>query len=160
NTNLFFRDANLTKQFPSVPFFPDCPGRPAQTAGGAPPGSFQTLGSLGPQGSNLVPIDARSLALLNTNLIPLPNSTTGCSSSIPPQVKKYNDPNDPSQGFTLVDNPHCYNVAVSPLTTYREELFRIDHNFSVNQKLYVRYIHDAWSTEVPAPQWGFIHNSF
>ena len=158
STSLFFRDAALATK--SVGFFPDCPGRPAQTAGGAPPGSFQTLGSLGPQGGNLVPIDARSLALLNTNLIPLPNSSTGCSSSIPSQVKKYVDPNDPSMGFSLVDNPHCYNVAVSPLTSYREELFRIDHNFSVAQKLYVRYIHDAWNTEVPAPQWGFIHNSF
>ena len=141
NSSLFFRDASLATK--AVGFYPDCPGRPAQTAGGAPPGSFQTLGSTGPQGDNLVPIDARSEALLQTNLIPLPNSTTGCTSS-----------------SMLANVPHCYNVAVSPLTTWREDLFRIDHNFSVTQKIYVRYIHDAWSTQVPAPQWGFVHNSF
>jgi hypothetical protein len=116
-----------------IAYKPDCPGRPAQTAGGAPPGAFVPL-----RQDNLVPIDARSLALLNTNLIPPPNSTTGCNSSI----------------------HSCYDAAVSPLTTWREDLFRIDHNFSTSQKLYFRYIHDTWSTVVPAPQWGFIHNSF
>ena len=136
NGTLFFRNSSLATS--KVGYYPDCPGRPAQTAGGAPPGSFETLGSLGPQGDNLVPIDARSEALLNTNLIPLPNSNTGCNSTI----------------------HSCYDAAVSPLTTWREDLFRIDHNFSVTQKFYVRFIHDAWSTDVPAPQWGFIHNSF
>jgi hypothetical protein len=143
-SDLFFRDPVLAAANKKVGYFPDCPGRPAQTAGGAPPGSFQTIGSLGLAGTgNLVPIDARSLALLNTNLIPLPNSTHGCTSS------------------ALLNNiPHCYNAAVSPLTTYREELFRIDHNFSATQKIFVRFVHDAWTTQVPAPQWAFIHNSF
>jgi len=110
-----------------IPYFPDCPGLPAASAG-----VFTTF-----QG-NLVPIDARSAAILDTNLIPLPNSTTGCNSTI----------------------KSCYNNAVSPLTTWRQELFRIDHNFSSTQKLSFRYIHDAWSTDVPFVQWGFIHNSF
>lgn len=117
----------------TAPFFPDCPGRPSQTGGGAPLNSFTPL-----QQNNLVPIDARSAALLQTNLIPLPNSTTGCNSTI----------------------HSCYAAAVSPLTTWWENLFRIDHNFSQTQKIYARYIHDSWSTVVPAPQWGFIHNSF
>jgi len=46
------------------------------------------------------------------------------------------------------------------LTTWRQELFRIDHNFASTQKLSFRYIHDAWSTDVPYVQWGFVHNSF
>ena len=106
---------------------PDCPGRPTGIAGvlQAYPG-------------NLVPIDARSNAILNTNLIPAPNSSTGCNSSI----------------------SSCYDASVSPLTTWREDLFRIDHNFSARQKIYFRYIHDSWSTVVNAPQWGFVHNSF
>lgn len=120
---------------PGAPYYPDCPGRPAQTGGGAPPGSFAPL-----RQDNLVPIDPRSEAILNTNVIPLPNSISGpaCASTI----------------------GSCYIAAVSPLTTWREDLFRIDHNLSASQKLYFRYIHDAWSTVVPAPQWGFIHNSF
>ena len=117
----------------TAPYFPDCPGRPAQTAGGAPPNSFTPL-----RQDNLVPIDPRSEALLNTNLIPLPNATTGCNTTI----------------------NSCYDIAVSPLTTWWENLFRIDHNFSATQRLYVRYIHDSWSTVVPTTQWGFIHNSF
>jgi hypothetical protein len=109
-------------------YFPDCPGRPTGLANN----TFQTYEG------NLVPIDPRSNAILNTNLIPVPNSSRGCNSSI----------------------ASCYNASVSPLTTWREDLFRIDHNFSARQKAYFRYIHDSWSTVVLAPQWGFIHNSF
>jgi hypothetical protein len=54
----------------------------------------------------------------------------------------------------------CYNTSVSPLTTWREDLFRVDHNFTVREKIYFRYIHDAWSTVVTTPQWGVVHNSF
>ncbi|HTR48120.1 MAG TPA: carboxypeptidase regulatory-like domain-containing protein [Verrucomicrobiae bacterium] len=132
NLAYFTRSPQIAKT-EGVPYFPDCPGRPAQTAGGAPPGSYTSL-----RQDNLVPIDPRSLALLNTNLIPLPNSTRGCTSTI----------------------SSCYVVAVSPLTTWREDLFRIDHNLNSSQRIYFRYIHDAWSTVVPAPQWGFVHNSF
>jgi hypothetical protein len=107
--------------------YPDCPGQPTNAAGVL--NTFE---------GNLAPIDARSAAILDTNLIPLPNSKTGCNSTI----------------------ASCYNNAVSPLTTWRQELFRIDHNFSFTQKLNFRYIHDAWSTDVPYVQWGFVHNSF
>lgn len=109
----------------SLPYFPDCPGL-------GPPNSVTTFPG------NLVPINPVSEILLNANLIPAPNATSGCNSSI----------------------GSCYNIAVSPLTTWREDLFRIDHNLSAKQKLYFRYIHDAWSTVVPAPQWAFTPNSF
>jgi len=121
----------------AVPFsrtkYPDCPGFPAGNAG--PPGDYVAV-----RQDNLLAIDPRSEALLNTNLIPLPNSTTGCNSSLVPKP--------------------CYVAAISPLTTWREDLFRIDHNVTATEKIYVRYIRDAWSTQLPAPQWGFIHNSF
>lgn len=118
---------------PVAPYFADCPGRPAQTAGGAPPNSFTPL-----RQDNLVLIDARSAAILNTNLIPMPNAVSGCN---PGSVA-------------------CYSASVSPLTTWWENLARLDHNISPTQKVYFRYIHDSWSTVVPAPQWGFVHNSF
>jgi hypothetical protein len=110
---------------------PDCPGRP--TGLNTNPPSYTTFQS------NLVPIDARSEAILNTNLIPMPNATGGCTSP---------------------DLHSCYVAAISPLTTWREDLVRVDHNISSTQKFYARYVHDAWSTVVLAPQWGFIHNSF
>jgi Carboxypeptidase regulatory-like domain len=107
-------------------YYPDCPGNPT----GA--GVFSTFPG------NMVPINNVSAAILDTNLIPLPNSSTGCNSTI----------------------GSCYDAAVSPLTTWRQELFRIDHNFSQTQKLSFRFIHDAWSTQVPYVQWGYVHNSF
>ncbi len=96
------------------------------------PGAFLTFTG------NLVPIDPRSNAILGTSLIPNANSTTGCNSSV----------------------GSCYDAVISPLTTWREELFRIDHNFNQREKVYFRYIHDAWSTVVLTPQWALIHNSF
>jgi hypothetical protein len=117
-----------------VPYFPDCPGR---TTGSN--GIFQTFAG------NLVPISPVSEAILNTNLIPSPNSTTGCNSKI---------------GDINSTIGSCYDTTVSPLTTWREELFRLDHNFTPTTKLYFRYIHDAWGTVVPTPQWGYVPNSF
>jgi Carboxypeptidase regulatory-like domain len=113
----------------ALPYYPDCPGTPTTT--------FSNTSLLTYQG-NLVPINKVSGILLNTNLIPPPNATSGCNSSI----------------------GSCYDMTVSPLTTWREELFRIDHNFSQKTKLMVRFIHDAWSTVGPTPQWAYIQNSF
>ncbi len=43
---------------------------------------------------------------------------------------------------------------VSLPTTWREELIRIDHNLSSNERLTFRYIHDSWQTTVPNALWG------
>jgi hypothetical protein len=47
-----------------------------------------------------------------------------------------------------------YNAAPATPTHWREELFRIDQNFSDNLRMFVRYIHDSWSTVTPTPLWG------
>jgi hypothetical protein len=114
----------------NLPAYPDCPSI-GQVNAGSPNSPYQTYNG------NLVPITAQSAALLDTNLISLPNSTTGCNST----------------------EGSCYDAAISPLTTWRQELFRIDQNFSPTQKISFRYIHDAWSTQVPYVQWGYVHNS-
>ncbi len=114
--------------------FPDCP----------------VSGPIGAFGNNLVPIDGNSFALLQTGLIPLPNSTTGCNSSLANKI-------DPITGQPFMP---CYVAAISPSTYWREELGRIDHNFTQNDRLSVRYIHDSWNTTVPTPLWGYVHNSF
>jgi hypothetical protein len=41
---------------------------------------------------------------------------------------------------------------ISP-TTWREELIRVDHNFTSNWRGMFRYIHDSWSTLYPNPLW-------
>src|SRR5579871_3355911 len=41
---------------------------------------------------------------------------------------------------------------ISP-TTWREELIRVDHNFTNNWRGMFRYIHDSWATVYPNPLW-------
>jgi hypothetical protein len=61
-----------------------------------------------------------------------------------------------SKGGCNSNTGNCYNATHSPLTTWREELFRIDHDITSRHRLLLRYIHDAWDTTVLSPQWGFM----
>ncbi len=78
-----------------------------------------------------------SKALLSANLIPLPNSSTGCNSTI----------------------GSCYDVVISEPTNWREELGRLDQNLGSNISLSLRGIYDHWSTTVPVPQWPLDNNA-
>jgi hypothetical protein len=83
------------------------------------------------KGSNfpgsLVPIDPNAVPLLA--MFPLPNAHV------------------PSSGGW------SFNDSTTQPTTWRQELFRIDHN--INSKLHasVRYIHDSWNSVNPVPLW-------
>jgi len=90
-----------------------------------------------------LPIDPVSQAILATGLLPAPNSVGGCNSAV-----------------STVANPACYVATVSPSTSWREELFRIDHNFTATSILSFRLVHDAWNSTVLTPQWGLVQNSF
>ncbi|WP_245536321.1 TonB-dependent receptor [Terriglobus saanensis] len=109
--------------------FPDCPQGPYLPDGR-------------PAVGRSVGLNYTSAALLNSGLIPAPNSSRGCNSTNPSPL------------------PHCYVAAVSPATHWREELFRIDHNLTANERVYFRYVHDSWDTVTLAPQWGVVQNSF
>src|SRR5262249_6111436 len=137
-----------------IPYFPDCPGITTTQVISVPNNNpsfpnnsfvvYDTFGidsqlpafQFGPQ----------SQAVVNSGLLPLPTSSRGCNSTIAAQVNG-------------VDNPHCYNASISPLTTWRQELFRIDHNFTPKEKLYFRFTHDSWSTDVLSPQYAPVFNS-
>ena len=134
--------------------YPDCPSLPAQ----GQPGVLQALNHLevpaDPIGTiSKVSVDKNALAILNSNLIPLPNAPYGCNFNLPNLNADLSnlDPTDPD---------HCYNATVSPSTYWREELFRIDHILTANLKVSFRYIHDAWNTAVLTPQWGEVRNTF
>ena len=114
--------------------YPDCP-TPFITAG--PEFPVQPFFNNQISGLNYQ-LDRNSVAMLNAGVIPLPNATSGCNSTI----------------------GSCYDETVSPPTNWREELFRIDHNFNEKNRLMVRFIHDSWNTVVPIPEWGTIQNSF
>lgn len=108
--------------------YPDCPA-----ASGASDGlNYQTFAG------NQVPIDPNAQLLLNSGIIPLPTSTTGCNSSI----------------------ASCYVATVSPKTYWREELARLDQQLGSKNRVSLRYIHDSWDTTVLSPQWGYVQNSF
>jgi len=134
--------------------YPDCPALPAQ----GEPGVLQALNHLqtpaDPVGTEAqTTVDKNALAILNSNLIPLPNAPYGCNFSLPNINSTLSnlDPSDPN---------HCYNTAVSPSTYWREELFRIDHALTSNIKVSFRYIHDSWNTTVLTPQWGVVRDTF
>jgi hypothetical protein len=113
--------------------YPDCP---AGSAGDTFP-------------SNLVAMNQTSQTLLNTGMIPFPNSTTGCNSSLAG-----------SPGPNGLPNIPCYDAVISPSTYWREELGRLDYNFTQSTRLSFRYIHDSWNTTVATPEWGYVQNSF
>jgi len=109
--------------------YPDCPS-PAQIA---PLG-----GLISNFPNNVIPTNRNPLLILGTGIIPLPNATSGCDSTI----------------------GSCYNADVSLPTYWREELLRFDHAFTDTLRLNVHYIHDAWNTTTPVPQFAFTQNTF
>ena len=126
--------------FFSRTLWPDCPAAFPGTSAALPltqafPNNQINLAGTTPNPFGL--LDPNAIALLNTNLIPLPNSTTGCNSTI----------------------GSCYDAVISEPTTWREELVRLDENLTPKLRLALRGIHDAWQTQVPVPQWSYLHLS-
>ncbi|HLY16220.1 MAG TPA: carboxypeptidase regulatory-like domain-containing protein [Bryobacteraceae bacterium] len=76
--------------------------------------------------NNTVPVDSNAQAMLG--MIPAPTSGSGAESF-----------------FTA--------SAVTP-TNWREELVRIDQNFSDTERFFFHYIHDSWNTITPTALWS------
>jgi hypothetical protein len=130
----------LTSQNKSL--FPDCPVAGfTRNTGEYVRSGFN--GTVSGSATDQLPIDPTSQAILATNLLPAPNAVGGCNSTV-----------------STVANPACYVASVSPSTSWREELFRIDHNLTSSEILSFRFVHDAWDTTVLTPQWGLVQNSF
>ncbi len=131
--------------------FPDCPATLGSNGLNTfPDNQLEEVGQPGVQST--FGVDKNAIAILNSNLIPLPNASVGCNFSVTNVNSASPDPTDPNR---------CYNAAVSPSTYWREELFRIDQTLNgKGAKLSFRYIHDAWDTSVLTPEWGIVQNSF
>ena len=156
------KGSSLGPLFP-VASFPDCPGVPngSETIGyrlifsnfNPATQSFSYNNLMGGARSDNpanAGLDPNGLAILNSNLIPLPNAFTGCNSSLVGQVDH----------TTLQPIMPCYDAVISEPTHWREELFRIDHHFSPKLLGTFRYIHDSWDTITPTPNWGTVKNTF
>lgn len=118
--------------------YPDCPS----ITHGATPTVLIPLTQLNQPAPSGIGVDKNAMAILNSGVIPAPNSPFGCNYS----VINF-DPTDPN---------HCYDASVSAPTYWREELFKVDHNITNSLKVSFRYVHDAWDTTVLAPQWSFL----
>jgi hypothetical protein len=131
--------------------YPDCPSVQPGANGLLNPATHLEVPAI--NGAATQGVNKNALAILNSNLIPLPNASFGCNFSLPSVNNDLTnlDPSDPN---------HCYNTAVSPSTYWREELFHIDQTFTNKLKASFRYIHDAWDTTVLTPQWGVVRNTF
>lgn len=127
NTTLDF----LRSQWPDCPAagFSNTPGFLTRFAGNNIFGGAESFGA-----------STNAAAILSANLIPLPNASGGCNSSI----------------------GSCYDAVISEPTHWRQELLNLDHQFNQQLKLTLRGIHDSWDTYVPVPQWPFnnVPNSF
>jgi hypothetical protein len=76
---------------------------------------------------NQIPVDPNAQILLG-NTIPAPNSGSGAQS--------------------------YFNAAPVTPTNFREELVRVDQNFSEKVRFFYRFTHDSWNTTIPRPLWG------
>ncbi len=110
--------------------FPDCPYQSGQ------PGV--------PFANNTVPTAFSSTANALLSLIPHANGTLG----------QY------ATGQAAGTPLPAYLANPSFPTHWREELIRIDHNLTENQRLTFRYIHDTWGTVNQGPLWGQYNNTF
>jgi hypothetical protein len=126
--------------------YPDCPA--ATYTGIGDQYNPYAGNQLGAQSGTVALLNPNSVALMNA-LIPPPNSATGCNSILVGQI-------DVQSGQTLVP---CYVAAVSPPTYWREELGRIDHDFTPGLRGSFRYIHDSWNTTTTIPQWGYLQTA-
>jgi len=81
-----------------------------------------------------VPISVNGQALLA--VIPKPNVT------------------DPAVAFGRCGGIACFDSSPAQATHWREELVRLDHNFSPKLRATFRYIHDSWNTVTPTVLWA------
>lgn len=116
---------------PSV--YTDCPYQP-----GSPGTPFL---------NNTLPGPISSTAKSLLGLIPAANNTSGV-------VGTY------QTGQAAGNNLPAYVANPSYPTHWREELIRVDHNLTDNERLTFRYIHDSWGTVNQGPLWGVYNNTF
>jgi len=76
---------------------------------------------------------------------PFPNNTVPVNPIAVPLLGLIPSPNTGSNIFT---------AAPSQPTNWREELVRVDHNFSDRLRAMFRYAHDSWSTVTASPLWS------
>ncbi|HKM79437.1 MAG TPA: carboxypeptidase regulatory-like domain-containing protein [Candidatus Acidoferrum sp.] len=127
---------------PSTAGYPDCPYVPGSLVS-TTVGSTTTY-SATPFVKNTVPTTFSTTATALLSLIPHANGTLG----------QY------ATGQAAPGPLPAYLANPSLPTHWREELIRVDHNLTDNQRLTFRWIHDTWGTINQGPLWGQYGNTF
>lgn len=105
-------------------------------------------GKATPFANNTLPTPLPTTAQALLTLIPAANNFTGIAGNYP-------------TGWQAAGNPIPVYAANPALPTHwREELIRVDHNLTENQRIAVHYIHDSWNTLNQGPLWGQYNNTF
>ena len=154
---------NLNGNLFPISLYPDCPGVPNVSVEPGYRALFfndvngvlnynSLIGATGSVGSTptTAGLDPNAVAILNANLIPLPNAFSGCNSSLVGQI-------DHTTGQPIMP---CYDAVISEPTHWREELFRLDHHITEKVQATFRLVHDSWDTVNPTPIWGTVKNTF
>jgi hypothetical protein len=61
---------------------------------------------------------------------------------------------DPGAALANCGGLACFNASPATATHWREELIRVDHNFTSKIRGTFRYIHDSWDTVTPTTLWA------
>jgi hypothetical protein len=119
------------------------------------PSSTEVAGNfsdLCPTYSAAIPVDKTAFPDCPTRVgsggLAFPNNTVAISATGAALLPLIPGANTTNNSFPAVSQ------IVSLPTTWREELVRIDHNLSSNERVTFRYIHDSWQTVTPNPLWG------
>jgi len=114
------------------------------TAPGAAPGTGDCPNTASPNISSLPQyVAAQPVTQALLGMIPEPNGP-GASNCIPGGTFPNGSTNP---------NPCFFNSSPAQTTNWREELIRVDHNFSEKLRATFRYIHDSWQTQTAVPLW-------
>jgi hypothetical protein len=128
-----FQNTDSTPAMNEDPYFADCPG-------------IATGNQTGPNGATEFD----------------PYNVGGVLNQVVDPTALQNDPNvqalltliePPNAGQLTVPGSALYNQITSQPTNWREELVKIDHNFTDSERLTFRFIHDSWDTINQVPLW-------
>jgi Carboxypeptidase regulatory-like domain len=116
----------------------------------APGTAFQRTDSTGAAGAFFPDCPAASLGTLTSKGVQLYNTFPG--NQVPVNAAAV-----PLLG--LIPSPtggsaNVFTASPSQPTNWREELVRVDHNFSDRLRAMFRYAHDSWDTVTAAPLWS------
>jgi hypothetical protein len=84
----------------------------------------------------------------NLNIVPAFQSNAGVASGLLAEISK------PTGANPMTCVACFFSASPAQPTNWREELIRVDHNFTDKTRLTVRYIHDSWEQQTASPLWS------